>query len=87
MNLTKTDLQYYIREDAKVLGYDTLPFFKRFLRVYFDKHIRFHIELRKFEYYSNRLEKLKWGQIGSFSYVLLSLFYLQEIILYFRFYN
>lgn len=61
MILTKRDLKHYIQEDAKALGYDVLPFFKRFVRVYFDKRIKFHIELRKFEYYSNRLEKLKWG--------------------------
>lgn len=57
---TKRDLKFYMTEDARALGYDKLPFFKRFIRVHFDKRIKFHIELRKFEYCSNRLEKLKW---------------------------
>ena len=47
---TKRDLKFYMTEDARALGYDKLPFFKRFIRVLFDKRIKFHIELRKFEY-------------------------------------
>ena len=61
MILTKKDLKYYIQEDSKALGYDILPFLKRFVRINFDKRIRFHIELRKLEYYSNRFARQKWG--------------------------
>ena len=58
---TKRDLKFYMTEDARALGYDKLPFFKRFIRVHFDKRIKFHIELRKFEYYSNKCSKQKLG--------------------------
>ena len=84
---TKRDLKFYMTEDARALGYDKLPFFKRFIRVLFDKRIKFHIELRKFEYYSNKYAKQRWGgQITASSYVPLSFFCLQAIILYFRIY-
>lgn len=58
---TKRDLKFYMTEDAKALEYDKLPFCKRFIRAHFDKRIKFHIELRKFEYYSNKCAKQKWG--------------------------
>lgn len=58
---TKRDLKFYMTEDARALGYDKLPFFKRFIRVLFDKRIKFHIELRKFEYYSNNLQNKDGG--------------------------
>ena len=61
---TKRDLKFYMTEDARALGYDKLPFFKRFIRVLFDKRIKFHIELRKFEYYSNKYAKQRsWGKL------------------------
>ena len=88
MILTKRDLKFYLSEDARALGYDKLPFVKRFIRVHFDKRIKFHIELRKFEYYSNKFAKQnRGGQILVSSNVPLSLFYLQKVILYFRIYN
>lgn len=50
---TKKELQYYLQEDAKALGYNKLSAFKRFIKIHFDKRVRFHIELRKYEYWSN----------------------------------
>lgn len=58
---TKRDLKFYMTEDARALEYDKLHFFQRFIRVLFDKRIKFHIELRKFEYYSNKYAKQRWG--------------------------
>lgn len=58
---TKRDMKSYMAEDARALGYDKLPFFKRLIRVHFDKRIKFHIELRKVEYYSNKCAKQRWG--------------------------
>lgn len=66
MILTKRDLKFYLSEDARALGYDKLPFVKRFIRVHFDKRIKFHIELRKFEYYSNKFAKQNRGANSCF---------------------
>ena len=54
---TKKELQYYLQEDAKALGINRLGTFKRFVKNHFDKRIRFHIELRKYEYWSNVLSQ------------------------------
>lgn len=61
MILSKKELKYYIHEDAIAIGYDKLSPFKKFVRVHFDKRIKFHIELRKYEYWFNRVNSAKWG--------------------------
>lgn len=61
MIISKKDLKYYIHEDAVAIGYDKLSPFKKFVRVHFDKRIKFHIELRKYEYWANRVSYAKWG--------------------------
>lgn len=61
MILSKKDLKYYIHEDAIAIGYEKLRPFKKFVRVHFDKRIKFHIELRKYEYWFNRVNSAKWG--------------------------
>lgn len=70
---TKRDLKFYMTEDARALGYDKLPFFKRFIRVLFDKRIKFHIELRKFEYYSNKYASLGDGGVANLTELSLSI--------------
>lgn len=54
---TKKELKYYLQEDAKALGINRLGTFKRLVKKHFDKRIRFHIELRKYEYWSNVLSQ------------------------------
>lgn len=58
---TKKELKYYLQEDAKALGINRLDTFKRFVKKHFDKRIRFHIELRKYEYWSNVLSQKVGG--------------------------
>ena len=69
---TKKELQYYLQEDAKALGYNKLSAFKRFIKIHFDKRVRFHIELRKYEYWSN-VFSMGGGEYNSFPHVSLSL--------------
>ena len=58
---TKKELKYYLQEDAKALGINRLGTFKRFVKKQFDKRIRFHIELRKYENRSNVLSQKVGG--------------------------
>jgi serine O-acetyltransferase len=72
---TRSDLKYYISEDRKAndllpVKPGTLNQLKFYFKLFFDKRIKFHTILRKYEYYSNS------------NYVL---FYVVRLYYYYRF--